>query len=88
MAEIYKMFANDWKDCVEFTDIMMIELYNQESYGGSISNKNGFALGKKWLSVNIAMWKDDIKSGHLFRCELYEDPKFPNWWLDSIFKNF
>jgi hypothetical protein len=32
------------------------------------------------------MWKEDIESGLLFKKELYEDEKFPHWWLDSIFK--
>jgi hypothetical protein len=33
------------------------------------------------------MWKEDIEKGILFKKELYEDPKFPHWWLDSIFKD-
>lgn len=86
MSEIYKMFARDWEQFHDFNDEALLELYNSESYGGPVSQKNGFALGKKWLSVNVAMWKEDIDKGLLHVRELYEDPKFPHWWLDSVFK--
>lgn len=36
--------------------------------------------------VNVAMWKEDIELGCLFQVELYDDPKFPHWWLDGVFK--
>lgn len=80
------MFASDWKDCLDFSDEALVELYNYESYGGQISPKNGFAVGKKWLNLNVSMWKEDIAQGYLFKHELYEDPKFPHWWLDGVFK--
>ena len=86
MSEVYKMFANDWKDCLDFSDESLVELYNYESYGGTISPKNGFAVGKKWLNLNVSMWKKDITQGFLLKRELYEDPKFPHWWLDGVFK--
>lgn len=87
MSEIYRIFANDWKDCSDFSDECLLELYNYESYGGERPKKNnGFYIGKKFLAVNIEMWKEDIAKGLLFKKELYEDPKFPHWWLDSIFK--
>ena len=86
MSEVYRMFSNDWKDVLDYSDEMLLELYNTESYGGRCSPKNGFYHGKKWLSVNVSMWKEDIEKG-LFRIsELYEDDKFPHWWLDSVFK--
>jgi len=65
---------------------MLIELFNGESYGTPVSPKNGFAHGKKMLSLNVTMWKEDISKGLLFKHELYADQKFPHWWLDSIFK--
>jgi hypothetical protein len=43
-------------------------------------------VGKRWLSVTIAAWKEDILLGNLFLDELYTDRELPNWWLDSIFK--
>jgi hypothetical protein len=65
---------------------MMLEMYNFDTYGTPISPNNGYLLGKRWCSVNIAMWKEDIEKGYLFKKELYEDGKYPHWWLDSIFK--
>lgn len=88
MAEVYKLFARDWKDCLDFSDEMMVELYNQESYGGFVSSKNGYAVGKKWLNVMVTMWKEDIQQGYLFLWELYEDTAFPHWWLDMVFKDY
>ena len=85
MSELYRMFANDWKHVLDFSDDALLELYNNESYGGPISQTNGFMHGKKWLNLNVTMWKEDITRGNLFVNELYEDPKFPHWWLDRIF---
>lgn len=65
---------------------MKVELFNSESCGTPVSDNNGYALGKKWMNVTIAMWKEDIKHGLLFKEELYEDGNYPHWWLDSIFK--
>ena len=86
MAELYRMFANDWSHVLDFSDEAMVELYNHESYGQPIRQNNGFMHGKKWLNLNVTMWKEDIEKGLLFVPELYDDPKFPHWWLDNIFK--
>lgn len=80
------MFANDWSHVLDFSDESLLELYNNESYGGPIKQTNGFMHGKKWLNLNVSMWKEDIERGNLFVWELYGDPKFPHWWLDRIFK--
>jgi hypothetical protein len=87
MAELYRLFAKDWEQCLDFSDQALVELYNHESYGQPISQSNGFMHGKKWLNVTVSMWKEDVAQGLLFKHELYEDPKFPHWWLDNIFKN-
>lgn len=86
MAEVYRLFAEDWKHLHDFSDEMLIELYNAESYGTPVSSKNGFACGKKWLNVNVSMWKEDIAKGLFRASELYADPKYPHWWLDQVFK--
>jgi hypothetical protein len=86
MSEMYRIFASDYIDCCDFSDEALIELYNVESYGGRTHPMNGFAVGKKWLSVTVKMWKEDISQGLLFKHELYDDPKFPHWWLDSVLK--
>jgi len=86
MTEVYRIFSNDWSLVLDFSNESLVELYNSETYGGTVSQTNGFYHGKKWLNVNVQMWKDDIKRGNLFVWELYEDPKFPHWWLDKLFK--
>lgn len=48
------------------------------------SKANGFAVGKKWMNVTLEMWKEDIRSGILFRTELEED--YPKWFLDKFLK--
>lgn len=85
MADVYRVFAADWSHVLDFSDTALIELYNHESHGTAISQKNGFMHGKKWLNLAVTMWKEDIQLGNLLVSELYEDPKFPHWWLDRIF---
>lgn len=87
MCEVYEVFASDYRNIGDFSDEAKIELFNVESYGGKVSPLNGYGLGKKWLSVTVKMWKEDIAQGLLFKCELYADPKFPHWWLDSVLSN-
>ncbi len=86
MSEVYRIFSSDWKHVLDYSDKMLLELYNHESYGGSISPKNGFAVGKKYLNLHVTGWKEQIAQGLLFKQELYDDPKFPHWWLDSVLK--
>ena len=86
MSEVYRIFSNDWKHLLDYSDEALLELYISESFGDKTSNLNGFAVGKKYLSVHVEMWREDISKGLLFKKELYEDEKFPHWWLDSIFK--
>lgn len=81
------MFSNDWKDCLDYSDEAMVELYNVETFGGNCSNNNGFSVGKKWLNVQVQMWRDDIRDGYLFISELYSVEKYPSWWLDRILKD-
>ena len=86
MSELYRFFAKDWAHVLDFSDEALLELYNYESYGGTVSQKNGFMHGKKWLNLNVTMWKEDMEKGLFFKKELYDDPNYPHWWLDSIFK--
>lgn len=87
MCEVYEIFSKDWKSTHSFADEMKLELYNHESFGTAVSKLNGYALGKTWLNVNVAMWKEDFIKGYLFKQELYDDPTFPHWWLDSVLAN-
>lgn len=86
MSEVYRTFGKDWAHTHDFTDVSLVELYNSESFGTQVSPLNGFALGKKWLNVCVAMWKEDLEKGYLFKEELYQEG-FPHWWLDSVLKD-
>lgn len=85
MVPIYEIFVRDFRSGLDFSEDMLYELYNNESYGGvQCSPKNGYFHGKKWMDVSIQMWREDIAKGLLFKFELYEDPLFPHWWLDKV----
>ena len=86
MCEIYIIFSNDWKDCCDFSEGMMLELYYAEAFGDKVSQNNGYYVGKRYMNLTIAMWKQDIEIGYLLKSELYNDETFPHWWLDKIFK--
>lgn len=86
IAELYVIFAADYKHLYDFSDDMRYEMYLHESLGKPISKQNGFAAGKRWMGVNISMWKEDIAKGYLFKIELYQDGKYPHWWLDRVLR--
>lgn len=83
MSELYRLFGAD-KGSLDFSDEALLNLYNTESYGGTLTPKNGFAVGKQYLNLQVTMWREDIRRGWLFKHELYEDERFPHWWLDSV----
>lgn len=89
MAELYRIFAEPWKEVLDFSDDALLSLYNHESYGTSLSEKNGYGVGKQYLNLTVTAWKQMIYEGTLAKFELYEDPKYKDyhWWLDSVFKN-
>lgn len=89
MSVLYQLFADTWKECLDFSDDALLSLYNHESYGTDVSHKNGFAFGKKYLNLQVTAWKEMIYEGTLTRSELYSDPKYSDyhWWLDSVLKN-
>lgn len=86
MSELYRIFARGYSD-LDFSDDALLSLYNHESYGLALSPRNGFAVGKQYLNVQVAMWRDDIRSGIIAKFELYEDERFPHAWLDSVLGN-
>lgn len=85
MAEVYRVFASAWGHMLDFSDGAMAEMQQHESRGGTVGDLNGYAVGKKYLNLHVTTWKQDIRAGLLFKWELYADPKFPHWWLDSVF---
>lgn len=84
MAELYKYFARNMSSELDFSEEAEVSLFNHESYGTPLSVNNGFAVGKRYLNLNVTMWREDIRRGWLFKHELYEDPELPHWWLDSV----
>ena len=108
MCKIYKIFAEPW-DC-DFSQQAMEEMFLFESKGiGDINitgfnatgkKPNGYAVGKKWLNVQVKAWLRDCKLfidgveqehyqgwGNVLK-EIYADKKFPHWWLDEVFSKF
>lgn len=86
MAELYRLFA-PVSDKLDFSDQALIDLYNFESYGGTLHPGNGFAFGKQYLNLQVTMWKEDLAAGLIFKWELYEDDRYPKWWLDRVLSN-
>lgn len=84
MIPIYEHFARPWEHCLDFSDDMLNEMYLHESRGeGTISPKNGYYQGKKWMNVTVAMWHEDAGIT-LFVHELYEEYPDWHWWLDRV----
>lgn len=98
MLEIYKLFIpEDSINKVDLSECAKEELYTFESTGkgkindggdifGITEKVNGYALGKRWLNVTVAMWKEQLKKYPYLVEHYYNDPQFPHWWLDQIFK--
>lgn len=79
MADIYRRFAPSG----DFSLSALQAQYTYESNGGAKpDDSNGYALGKKWMDVQVEMWRTDIKAGLLFRHELEAD--YPAWFLDKV----
>lgn len=87
MSELYKLFGASMAEKLDFSDDSLLALYNHESYGTGLNENNGYAFGKKYLNVQVAMWREDLLRGWISKAELYEDERFPTWWLDSVLDN-
>ena len=93
MSEVYKLFSKPWEHLLVYDDEALVSMFRYESHGEELLNKstNGYYVGKQWLNVTVAMWKEDIESKSLRVEELYHDNGngeicLPHWWLDGIFK--
>jgi hypothetical protein len=89
MSEIYRYFSREWAHLCVYDEQAALDMYCFETFGTPLpaaAKLNGFALGKQWMDVAVAMWKEDLKAGLLFRSELYSDPAFPHWWLDRVLR--
>ena len=86
MSELYVHFGRSMGPSLNFSDEALLSLYNHESYGTDLSPKNGFAVGKQYLNLQVTSWREAIRRGIIAKFELYEDPAYPHWWLDSVLK--
>lgn len=85
MAEIYKRFAIEYPQA-DFSDSAAIAMYEHETHGKTLERTeklNGFALGKKWMDVTIAGWREEIASRGLLVSELIADG-YPEWFLERV----
>lgn len=91
MSEIYRLFGEDDHD---WSEEAALEAFQNETLGKGNHNvrlfhadrkPNGFVVGKHWSDVQLKMWRVGLKEGTLGIEELYEDGKYPFWWLDNHF---
>ena len=84
MAEMYRRFAGDYKQA-DFSEQAARAMFLHESIGAPMPDaSNGYALGKKWMDVTIAAWKEDIPQMGLLVSELQEDDGYPDWFLERV----
>jgi hypothetical protein len=84
MADVYRVFARHWAHVLDFSESALAAMHAHESRGEPIEGSNGFEVGKKYLNLTVSLWRQDLATGLLFKHELYADPLFPTWWLDSV----
>ena len=84
MAAIYQRFASDYPTA-DFSDDAARAMFLHESVGVPLadSTTNGYAIGKKWMDVTVAAWKEDIVSLGLSVSELIQDG-YPEWFLKRV----
>lgn len=89
MAELYVHFGRPMAPTLDFSDDALLSLYNHESYGTSPSPRNGYAVGKQYLNLQVTSWREAVRRGIIAKFELYEDPAYSDWhwWLDSVLKD-
>jgi hypothetical protein len=85
MAEMYKRFASDYKNA-DFGEDAALAMYLHESTGAPLPDPrtNGYALGKKWMDVTVAAWKEDIEQLGLLVSELQGEDGYPDWFLERV----
>lgn len=84
MADMYKRFAAGHQGA-DFGDEAALAMFLHESTGTPLPalKSNGYALGKKWMDVTVAMWREDILQGNLRVYELQDD-SYPDWFLERV----
>lgn len=84
LRPIYDHFGREYV-AMDFSDNAFEAMYVYESNGGTTPDQqNGYFWAKRMIDITVAMWREDVGSEFLPRCELYDDPNYPNWWLDKV----
>lgn len=81
MAAMYQRFG--YYPAADYSDAAAAAMFAAETHGTPLPPGlplNGFALGKKWMDVTLAMWREDIPCRMLSVQELLDDG-YPEWFL-------
>lgn len=87
IAEGYLYFSKSY-DHIDDSDEAMRNMYSYETFGHprikynelqENGKYNAYAIGKHWMDVTIAMWREDIINGNLIKFELLNDPDIPDF---------
>ena len=87
MAQMYVRFVKDMDVDVDLSEDAAVAMYRFETFGEALpktAKLNGYAQGKKWMDVTVAMWKEDILEGYLLVSELQGDEGYPDWFLERV----
>ena len=79
VADLYRRFAADYP-LADFTEDAAESMFAYESMGAPLPKTerlNGFMLGKKWMDVTVAQWREDIANKQLLPRELVADGYTP-----------
>ncbi len=96
IAEAYRYFAKDFSGSADFSMNAQENMYSFETFGSprikysepdSTGMYNGYAIGKHWMDVTLAMWREDIHNGYLTKFEIINDDEIPNF-VKNIVVNF
>jgi hypothetical protein len=87
-AKIYKLFAEETYNNLDFSDESSEEGFLFETYGkrnlemnNFSKENNGFIIGKKLMDIALKEWKEDFNAGLWF----FEDiDRFPPWFKYKI----
>lgn len=84
MALIYRRFAAEFHGA-DFSEDAALAMYLHESRGAPLPDQrtNGYAVGKKWMDVTVAGWKEEIPQAGLLVSELQADG-YPDWFLAQV----
>lgn len=61
MADMYKYFAKEYIDKLDFGESALYNMHEFESLGRKLKDKNnGYLVGKHLMDLSIKMWKEDM----------------------------